>query len=135
VPFIIKYLFKKMIAKLLMFITLILLASSARILQGVPSITYPIKFAYVNRVLDWGSPQGVARSLGIPGYSNHTYNYICLTFWLSSGPADTAGLWDKPSLYFGTDLFGSTDDQIRANIKNLYAQAGIKLMVSAFGAT
>jgi len=46
-----------------------------------PAIEYPIKLAYVNRVADWSNPQGLARSIGVPGYSNHSYNYIVLTFW------------------------------------------------------
>jgi hypothetical protein len=75
--------------------------------------------------------------MGVPGYSNHTYNYICLTFWTCSvGPTDAAILWNNPSSYFGTtSAFGTNDNQIRTNIKNLYSNAGIKLMVSAFGAT
>jgi chitinase len=75
--------------------------------------------------------------MGVPGYSNHTYNYICLTFWTcGSGPTDTALLWNNPSSYIGTSSsFGSNDNEIRTNIKSLYNNAGIKLMVSAFGAT
>lgn len=105
--------------------------------SGIPTITYPIRFAYINKINDWSSANGLARSMGVPGYSNHTYNYICFTFWTcGQGIADVAVLWNNPSNYFGTtSVFGSNDTQIRASLKNLYAQAGIKLMVSAFGAT
>jgi chitinase len=34
-----------------------------------------------------------------------------------------------------TSAFGSTDEQIRANIKKAYNNQGIKLLISAFGST
>ena len=75
--------------------------------------------------------------MGVPGYSNHSYNYICFTFWTCGvGSTDTALLWNNISNFFGTtSTFGSTDKDIRTNLKNRYAKAGIKMMVSAFGAT
>jgi len=76
--------------------------------------------------------------LAVPGYAPpHLYNYVVLSFWLyPSGPADAALLWANPSTYFGTtSSFGSTDSQIRTNLKSLYSSNGIKLMVSAFGST
>lgn len=126
-----------MIARLLFVSILFLVANPSRILQSDPQITYPIRFAYINKITDWSSPEGLARSMGVPGYSNHTYNYICFTFWTCSrGNTDTATLWNNISGYFGTySSFGSTDDEIRTNLKARYTQAGIKLMVSAFGST
>ena len=74
--------------------------------------------------------------MGIPGYSNHTYNYIAITFWTcAQGPLDIAKFWDDPITYLGGDFIGGTNDAIRTNIKKKYSDAGIKLMVSAFGAT
>lgn len=74
--------------------------------------------------------------MGVPGYAPpHKYNYICLTFWSSKGPLDVALAWNQSLTYFGASVFGSTSSQIRASIKQLYNNNGIKLMVSAFGAT
>jgi hypothetical protein len=100
-----------------------------------PTITYPIRYGYINSVVDWGSSLGVARSFGIPGYSPpHVYNYICLAFWMiSQGPVDAALAWNESSTYLSS--FGSTSQEIRANIKKIYNDNGILLMVSAFGAT
>jgi len=48
--------------------------------------------------------------MGIPGYSNHTYNYIAITFWTcKQGGLDIAKFWDDPITYMGT-LFGNTND-------------------------
>ncbi len=126
-----------MIARVLLIAMTILLASPTRILQSVPSITYPIRFGYINRINDWSSADGLARSMGVPGYSNHIYNYIGFTFFTcGQGALDVAKLWQNPSLYFGTtSIFGANDNEIRSNLKNRYAQAGIKVMISAFGAT
>ena len=97
-------------------------------------VNYPIRFAYINRFSSW-TPEGIAKSMGIPGYSNHIYNYICITFWTCAhGPLDIAKFWDDPITHIGT-LFGNTNDAIRTNIKKKYKDAGITLMVSAFGAT
>jgi hypothetical protein len=87
-------------------------------------------------VSDWSSPAGLAQSIGVPGYSDHAYTHICLTFWTCrNGPLDAALLWQQPSLYFGTQKFGGSDQAIRSTLKALYGQKGVKLMVSAFGAT
>jgi hypothetical protein len=103
----------------------------------VPAIDYPVRFAYVNSISDWSSPQGIAKALGVPGYAPpHKYNYVCLTFWTSqSGPLDTAQLWNNSINYFGSSTFGSTSADIRTNIKKIFNDNGIKLMVSAFGST
>ena len=69
--------------KNLLITVLIVATSSSRILvNSPPANSYPIRFGYINRILDWSSPKGIARSLGVPGYAPpHLYNYICLTFW------------------------------------------------------
>ena len=78
----------------------------------------------------------MAKSIGVPGYSDHEYNFICLTFWTCKNKAlDAALLWDNPTHYFGTQKFGTTDQEIRTNLKKRYKEKGVKLMVSAFGAT
>lgn len=100
------------------------------------SISYPIRFAYINKINDWSTANGLARSLGIPGYAPaHIYNYICLSYWTNSyGPVDAALLWDNPTSYFGTrSQFGSNDSTIRINIKQIYSSKGIKLMLGVFG--
>ena len=58
-------------------------------------------------------------------------------FWTyKAGPVDIANIWWKPTYYFSTDsVFGSTDDIIRTNLKKLYNNAGIRVLVSAFGST
>ena len=73
--------------------------------------------------------------MGIPGYAAHNkYNYICYTFYVCSKPLDIAFVWDNPKAYLGT-LFGTTNEEIWTNVKKRYKDAGIKLFVSAFGAT
>lgn len=111
-------------------------ASNIFVTNSVPAISYPIRFAYIDKILDWGSPQGIAKSIGLPGYAPaHKYNYVCFSFWTYSyGPLDVALVWNQSSTYFGS-LFGSSDASIRNNIKKIYNDNGIKVMVSAFGAT
>lgn len=119
---------------LLLSILLSTIYSSRILANSPPPNSYPIRFAYVNR-LDWSSSKGMAKSLGVPGYATpHLYNYICLTFWtVQQGPLDAALAWNRSSTYLSS--FGSNDQEIRTNIKKIYNDNGIKLMVSAFGAT
>jgi hypothetical protein len=125
----------KMLQVLLFSIVISTVYSSRILASGPPPNSYPIRFAYINRLLDW-SPRGVARSFGIPGYATpHLYNYICLTFWtFQQGPLDAALAWNLSSTYLPSS-FGSSDQEIRTNVKKIYNDNGIKLMVSAFGAT
>ncbi|EIW79375.1 glycoside hydrolase family 18 protein [Coniophora puteana RWD-64-598 SS2] len=51
------------------------------------------------------------------------FTVFALSFWLSSGPADNAETWVQ------------LDNSTRSSIKSSYEQAGIKLIVSAFGST
>lgn len=91
---------------------------------------------YINKILKNNSASALAASLAVPGYARaHLYNYIAFSFWTyPSSPKDAALVWATPSRYFGTrSIFGSTDAKIRASLKTLYSNNGIKLLVSAFG--
>ena len=49
---------------------------------------------------------------------------------------DIALLWESAESYFGAAAnFGSTHHAVQAHIRKLYNDAGIKLLMSAFGAT
>jgi len=99
------------------------------------TVNYPIRLAYINQFSTWSTAAEIAKSMGIPGYSNHTYNYFCIAFWTcSQGPLDIAKFWNDPKTYMGT-LFGNTNDEIRTTMLKKYHDAGIKVMISAFGAT
>ncbi|XP_031472548.1 uncharacterized protein LOC116244853 [Nymphaea colorata] len=113
-----------------------ILASNIVVTSSVPPIDYPVRFGYINILNDWSSPQGIAKSLGVPGYAApHKYNYICLTFWtINQGPVDAAYVWNNSKTYL-SPLFGNTDTAIKANLKKIYNDNGIRLMVSAFGST
>jgi len=101
-------------------------------------VNYPVRFGYVNKIANWWPPEKIAADLGVPGFASyHMYNYITLCFWTyQHGPVDIVLLWDDPVKYFGGENpFGATKDQIQKSIKNKYNQNGIKIMISAFGAT
>ncbi len=54
---------------------------------------YPIYFAYGNTVASWWG-DGMLAGLGVPGYTPELpYNYMALSFWLTSGTADLAYIW------------------------------------------
>ena len=65
------------------------------------------------------------------------YNYIALSFWTYQyGPLDIVSIWDDPVKYFGeNNPFGKTKNQIQKNLKKKYNDNGIKILISAFGAT
>lgn len=101
-------------------------------------ITYPIRFTYVNKINNWWPPEKIAEGLGVPEFAKyHIYNFIALSFWtFQHGPVDMVTLWSDPVKYFGADSkFGTTKDQIQKHLKQKYNSNGIKLMISAFGAT
>ena len=64
-------------------------------------IAYPVRFGYVNSLLGWWPPSTIAKGLGVPGYSNHNYNYIALAFWGTNSIMDVALIWEKPTYYMG----------------------------------
>lgn len=111
-------------------------ASDIVVTSSIPTIDYPVRLTYVNRILDWSSGPGVAKSMGVPGYAPpHKYNYICFAFWTYfNGPLDVALVWNNSLTYFG-NTFGSTDADVRSKIKKIYNDNGIRILVSAFGAT
>ncbi|KAG1776462.1 glycoside hydrolase family 18 protein [Suillus placidus] len=70
------------------------------------------------------SDKWVSGEIGPPDVSSIAgYNVFALSFWLVSGPADQAEEW------------ALLDDTTRASIKASYQNAGISLIVSAFGST
>jgi hypothetical protein len=72
--------------------------------------------------------------LGVPGYAKGTpYNYVALAFWLSTGPVDVALLWANAAYYMS--FLGNNTQAIQKKIKKMYNDKGIKILVSAFGAT
>ncbi len=78
------------------------------------------------------------KGMGLPGFAQNTiYNYIALAFWgYAAGPQDMVLIWSDPMRFFGgATQFGSSNDEVQKNLKKKYNDAGIKIMVSAFGAT
>ncbi|KAF9223993.1 glycoside hydrolase family 18 protein [Gyrodon lividus] len=70
------------------------------------------------------SDKWVSGENGPPNVTDVTgYNVFALSFWLTSGPADQALEWVE------------IDNATRASIKSAYSEAGISLIVSAFGST
>lgn len=104
--------------------------------KGV-TIDYPVRLAYVDTITSWWPPEQIAAGIGVPGFAKRTiYNYLALAFWMSSGAADCVLIWSDPVKYFGADSqFGKTKTEIQQNLKKKYNDAGVKIMISAFGAT
>lgn len=75
--------------------------------------------------------------MAVPGYAQDTeYNYIALTFWGCNSLMDMVKVWNDPITYLGSGTgLGSNTDEIQKELKQLYNDAGIKIMISAFGAT
>ncbi|EIW79383.1 glycoside hydrolase family 18 protein [Coniophora puteana RWD-64-598 SS2] len=70
------------------------------------------------------SDKWISGETGPPSVSDiKGYNVFALSFWLLSGPADQAVEWT------------SLDAATRTSIKTQYNNAGIKMIVSAFGST
>lgn len=92
---------------------------------------------YIDYINIWWPATAIAAAIGVPGYAQkHSYNYIALAFWSDNGALDIANIWSKPTYFFGTDsVFGTTDESIRANLKKAYNNAGIRVLVSAYGST
>lgn len=94
---------------------------------------------YLDKITSWWPPTAIAASLGVPGYAKYPnqYTHLYLSFWTSnSGPVDAALVWSDALKYFSSqNPWGNTTDAIQKALKQKYNAAGIKLMVSAFGAT
>ena len=79
----------------------------------------------------------MAHDLGVPGYSGDEgiYNYIVLTFWGCGNVIhDTVKMWTNLNQYM-PGFFNSTNKAARQELKRKYNQAGVKIMLSAFGGT
>ena len=107
-----------------------------------PSITltpnnYPIRLGYINKISHWWG-DNIAKDLGVPGFApTHDYNYMLIAFWKCHGdPLDIALMWQNAYSYFGAaNSFGSTTVELQAEIRKKFNDAGVKLLVSAFGGT
>jgi chitinase len=94
--------------------------------------------SYVNFLNAWWPPEAIAASIGVPPYSHpYSYNIINLAFWTTNqGPVDAALLWCNALTYVSpTNPWGTTTQQIQQAWLSLYHQYGVKVLVSAFGAT
>jgi len=93
--------------------------------------------AYIDFINSWWPPTAIAGGIGVPGYARNTsYNVINLAFWTTGGPADIALLWGDAIKYVSTDNpWGSTTAAVQKAWLDRYHAAGIKVLVSAFGAT
>ena len=92
----------------------------------------------MDRINQWWPPEAIAANIGVPGYAKPSiYNFIALAFWsYSTGALDIVNIWAEPLRYFGGPTkFGSTNDEVQKNLKKMYNDNGVKIMVSAFGAT
>lgn len=101
------------------------------------TVNYPVRLTYIDRFSSWWPQPAILGGLGVPGYTQGTlpFNYIALAFWTLSGPADAALVWSNPLYYIGPGYVGDTILDIQTNLKQKYAAAGVKLLISAFGAT
>jgi hypothetical protein len=99
-------------------------------------ITYPIRFAYVDRTPYWYSTN-IAIGLGVPGYApDNDYNYFALAFWTCGSALDMAAIWANALTYFTNAAgFGNTTPDIQKFLRQKYNDAGKKILVSAFGST
>eukprot|EP01117_Protostelium_nocturnum_P016364 TRINITY_DN6468_c0_g1_i1.p1 TRINITY_DN6468_c0_g1~~TRINITY_DN6468_c0_g1_i1.p1 ORF type:complete len:362 (-),score=107.75 TRINITY_DN6468_c0_g1_i1:137-1222(-) len=75
---------------------------------------------YTDDAIQWGD---WAKSFFVPGSApSNAYNVINIAFWMSNGPSDMAQQW------------ASLSDATRNQFIAAYHKAGIKVIISAFGA-
>jgi len=100
-------------------------------------ISYPIRLTYVNSINGWWPASTIAAGMAVPGFArNHTYNYVVLAFWSYNGGVDTGKVWENPTMFMGTESsLGKTNNEIRNNLKKAYNDNGVRVLISAFGAT
>jgi len=110
--------------------------NKAKAVKDIPQNNYPIRAVYIDRMIYWYG-MNVAGNLGLPGYATpHDYNYIIFAFWsCANAPEDVALVWQNISMYLGDNPWGTTDDEVQIGMKQVYNNAGIQIMVSAFGST
>jgi hypothetical protein len=126
------------IALILLILPILINAFNIKSHTARPPVSYPVRFGYIDRLSSWSNYKNIAAGMGVPGYAPpHIYNYICLAFWTHMrGPLDIVKLWSEPTSYIGTaSPFGKTKDEIQKSLKKIYNDNGIKIMISAFGAT
>lgn len=102
------------------------------------TVDYPVRLTYIDKFNSWWPQPAILAGLGVPGYTNGAlpYNYVALAFWTASGgPVDAALVWSNPLYFIGAGYVGDTIQEIQANLKKNFTNAGVKLIVSAFGAT
>lgn len=116
---------------------LLLLLAVLVTLGAPPKVNYPVRFTYINSINSWNSQNDILAGMGVPGFApSHSYNYVALAFWSFVGPLDMAKVWDDPVQFIKPHpQLGSTKDAMQKAIKKKYNDAGISLMISAFGAT
>jgi len=111
----------------------------------VGMLEMPYAVTYIDSIKDWWPPEKTLADLGVPGYNKDlAYNVINLAFWLPgskdkkqpTGPTDVASIWADPVKYLGKQSgLGTTKDEILQNMMKAYHDAGVKVLISAFGAT
>ena len=77
-------------------------------------------------------------ALGVPGFTPTPlpFTHVALTFWTYPGNAqDASGMWANIGSNMGPNAYGNTNAEIQATLKKNFTNAGVKLMVSAFGST
>jgi len=125
-----------------------LLPGTSRFLSESKAAAKPLAVTYIDTLTDWWPPAATLKDLGVPGYNDcmdgSSYNIVNLAFWLPGtadgktkpGPTDIATIWADPVKYLGTQSgLGTTKDEILKAIMKKYHDAGIKVMISGFGAT
>jgi hypothetical protein len=119
------------------YLGIVLLLSLVMQTESGKKFDYPVRLAYIDKINQWWPPEKIAAGIGVPGYADSTiYNFIVLAFWSSSTPLDIVNIWADPLHYFGNDNpWGSTKDEVQKALKKKYNDNGVKIMVSAFGAT
>ena len=98
-------------------------------------VDYPVRFTYINRIDKWWPPSDTLAQMAVPQYSQpHSFNYVALTFWTcEKGPLDITKMWDDPIKYFGEEL-GKNKVEVQNFLRKKYNDAGVSIMISAFGA-
>lgn len=137
--------------KLLLLVCLIVVLTSSTTIErvirpagkGKKSSSAPVKLIYINRLTSWWGAQTVPAALGVPGFTTTPlpYNYIVHTFWTysqggSGSGQDAVGMWaNLKGNMNDPNPYGTTNDAIQKVLKQNFTNAGVKLLVSAFGST
>lgn len=123
-------------------VVLVSSASLARIVRPVDrrkaSSSVPIRFIYINGITDYYGADLVPTALGVPGFTaGNVYNYVAHTFWTyPNTPLSASSIWSDIYTHMkGVYPYGNSIAEIQATLKQNFTNAGVKLLVSAFGAT